>query len=321
MPVAARPRRPRPGPRLRRRTLAAVLTALATIGPAAGAGAQELEPGAYTVSPVGLNFLGLGYGFNKGDVTFDPSLPVEDVTATIHGLSLALGRAIDLAGRSATILVSLPGISGEVSGRYRGEPTSAKRTGLGDMRIRLGVNLYGAPARRLPEFVKAGPARRSVGMSLTVVAPTGEYDPARIVNLGTNRWGFKPEVAYLVNRGRWDYEFYAGVWLFTTNGNFFNGRRRSQRPIVSTQAFARYTFKPGLWLSANGNFYAGGRTTVDGIANFDLQRNSRLGVTMAVPLRRQHALRFAASRGAYTTIGGDFWSFSAAFQRAWGGGL
>jgi hypothetical protein len=285
------------------------------------AGAQELEPGAYTVSPVGVNFIGLGYGFNRGDVTFDPSLPVEDVKATIHGLSLAIGRALDLAGRSSTILVSLPAIKGNVAGLYRGEPTEVDRTGLGDARIRLGVNLYGAPARRLPEFAKTPEARRSVGFSLTLVAPTGEYDPARVVNLGSNRWAFKPEVAYMIHTGNWTYEIYAGVWLFTANNDFLNGGRRTQAPIVSTQAFARYTFRPGLWLSVNGNFYSGGRTTVNGLANLDLQRNSRLGGTLAVPLDRRHALRFAASRGAYTTIGADFLALSVAFQRAWGGGL
>jgi hypothetical protein len=305
-------------PRARALTL---LLAIAGVVVAAPAEAQELEPGAYTVSPVGVSFIGLGYGFNRGDITFDPSLPVEDVTATIHGVSLAIGRALDLAGRSSTVLVSLPGISGEVAGRYRGEPTRVERTGLGDMRIRLGVNVFGAPARRLPEFVKTPEARRSVGVSLTMVTPTGEYDAARVVNLGSNRWAFKPEAAYMIHTGRWSYEFYVGVWLFTANDDFLNGGRRTQAPIVSTQAFARYTFRPGLWLSVNGNFYSGGRTTVNDATNVDLQRNSRLGGTLAVPLGRQHALRFAASRGAYTTIGADFVAVSVAFQRAWGGGL
>ena len=45
------------------------LLGIALSGPAS---AQELEPGAYTVSPVGVNVFNLGYVLNDGDVTFDP---------------------------------------------------------------------------------------------------------------------------------------------------------------------------------------------------------------------------------------------------------
>jgi len=125
-----------------------VLLAVACV--ATSAAAQELEPGAYTISPVGLNILNLGYGFNSGDVTFDPSLPIEDGSARIHTATVAYGRSVGLAGRSATLLVALPIIGGHLEGVYLGERAVADRKGLGDMRIRVGVNLYGAPARRLP---------------------------------------------------------------------------------------------------------------------------------------------------------------------------
>jgi hypothetical protein len=128
-------------------------------------------------------------------------------------------------------------------------------------------------------------------------------------------------VAFIRTQSRWTFEVYAGVWLFTANGDFLNGSERTQDPLFSMQAFMRYGFKPRLWLSVNGNFYTGGRTSVDGRVNLDFQKNSRLGTTLAVPLSNHHAIRVAVSRGAYTTIGADFFSLSAAFQRAWGGGL
>ena len=49
-----------------------VLTILVFALSASRLGAQELEPGAYTVSPVGINVLNLTYGLSTGDVTFDP---------------------------------------------------------------------------------------------------------------------------------------------------------------------------------------------------------------------------------------------------------
>ena len=56
-----------------------------------------------------------------------------------------------------------------------------------------------------------------------------------------------------------------------------------------------------MLLSGDVNYYYGGRTTVNGRQNFDLQRNSRVGITMARPLSGGRMLRVAVSRGAYTT--------------------
>ncbi len=132
------------------------------------------------------------------------------------------------------------------------------------MQFRIGVNVYGAPAMTLQRARADRPAY-DVRRELTMSIPVGQYDPAKLINLGTNRWAFKPEVGFTHNSGRrWLFEVYGGVWLFTDNNEFFGGSVRAQQPIGSVQFHVRYTFKPGLWLSANSNFYSGGRTTVDG---------------------------------------------------------
>ena len=291
-----------------------VLLALVAILLSGSAIAQELEPGAYTVSPVGVNVFNLGYVFNDGDVTFDPSLPIEDGSATIHTTVLSYGRAADLAGRSSTVLVAVPIISGHLEGLYLGERAVADRNGLGDIRVRVGVNLYGSPARRMPEFATAGQARLNIGASVMIVAPTGQYDPQRIVNLGSNRWAFKPEAAIIRNVGAWMFEIYGGAWLFTDNDDYVNGQVRSQNALASVQFSLRRTFRPGLWISANINYYTGGRTNVGGVFKQDFQANSRAGTTLSVPLTRRNAVRVAVSQGAYTTIGADFLGLSASFQ-------
>jgi outer membrane putative beta-barrel porin/alpha-amylase len=297
---------------MRTRTLGALLVIAFAAAPAA---AQELEPGAYTVSPVGINLLNVGYVFNSGDVTFDPSLPIEDGSATIHSVSIAYGRSVGLAGRSATLLVAVPIVGGHLEGLYLGERAVADRKGLSDMRIRVGVNLYGAPARRIPEFATAPSSKYNIGASVTVIAPIGQYSSQRIVNLGNNRWAFKPEGAIIRNAGAWMFEIYGGVWLFTDNDDYVNGQVRSQNALASAQFSLRRTFRPGLWASANINYYTGGRTNVGGVFKQDFQANSRAGLTLSVPFTRRNSVRFAVSQGAVTTIGADFLGLSASFQQ------
>jgi len=295
-----------------------LMAALAFAG-ARRADGQELNPGAYSVSPVGANFVGTTFQFSSGDVTFDPSIPIQDAHSRLSTLALSYGRALDVAGRSGTLLVVVPVVGGRQHGIVQGQFAEAVRRGIADVQLRIGVNVYGAPAMTRRELAQSGP-RTTLGVSLSMTFPIGQYDPAKLINLGTNRWAFKPEVGFTHNTGRrWLFEVYGGVWLFTTNHEFFGGSVRSQKPILSTQFHVRYTFKPGLWLSGNSNFYSGGRTTVDDKINLDLQRNSRAGATFNLPLTRFDALRFAVSRGAYTTIGADYTSVSAGFTHAWGG--
>jgi Putative MetA-pathway of phenol degradation len=298
------------------RTVGRLAMAAALLACPAFASAQELEPGAYWPLPVGLNIMTVMGGVNWGDVNFDPTLPVEDANATIGTTAVAFSRAFNLYGRSANASGSLPVLAGNLTGFYQGTYTEVDRFGLGDPRLKLAVNLYGAPAMTPAEF-RAYRQRSIVGISVTVAPPLGQYEASRLVNLGTNRWSVKPELGFSHARGKWVFETMAGVWLFTDNDEFAPDRTREQDPILVTQFHLTHRFSPRMWLSGNANFFVGGRTTVEGLPNLDLQRNSRVGVTFSRSLRRGHALRLAVSRGAYTTIGADFSSVAVGYNFAW----
>ena len=279
------------------------------------ASAQELEPGAFWPLPRGLNIVtGVG-GFNWGDVTFDPALPVEDASARITTTAFSFTRAFNLAGRSANAGVSLPVVGGHVEGLYLGEHAEVDRFGLGDPRIRLAVNLYGAPTMTPREFASYR-QRFIVGVSFVAVPPLGQYDSTKVINLGTNRWSFKPELGLSQTYGKWVVEFMIGAWFFTDNTDFFGGRTREQDRIVATQFHFTRRFSSAMWLAADANFYQGGQTTVGGTENLDLQKNSRIGATFSKGLGGGHAIRAAVSRGAYTTIGADFTSIAFAYNYA-----
>jgi hypothetical protein len=278
--------------------------------------AQELVPAAYTPAPVGVNLVTLSGGYSSGDVSFDPSLPVEDASARINALSVSYGRSFGLVGRSATVTVIAPYVKGDLEGVYIGEQTYVERSGPGDAIVRLGVNLFGAPAMDLEAFRRYRP-RTLIGTSLIVRAPTGEYDSSKVINIGTNRWGFKPEIGVVQVVGKWAFDAYVGGWYFTDNTDFLGGQTRTQEFIFSTQFHARYFFKRTLWGAADANFWRGGQTAVDGVSNDDLQRNSRVGFTLAWQVAPRHGLRFAASRGAFTRIGGDFESVGVSYSYSW----
>lgn len=278
--------------------------------------AQELVPAAYTPAPYGINFLSISASYNDGGIAFDPSVPVEDVEARITTSALGYARTFNLAGRSANIGVIVPYVVGHLEGLYLGEPATADRSGLGDAGVLLAVNVLGAPAMSPMEF-RSFRTRTLIGVSLSIRAPSGQYDSSKLVNIGANRWSFKPEVGLVHVMGRWAIDAYLGGWFFTDNTDFDNGSTRQQDPMISTQLHLRYLIKPGLWAALNGNFWRGGQSTVDGVANDDKQHNSRVGVTVSVAVGKHHSLRFAASRGAITRIGGDFDSIGMSYGYSW----
>ena len=161
---------------------------------------------------------------------------------------------------------------------------------MGDTKLKCTVNLMGAPALGMSEFMRRKP-QTTFGASLTVSAPTGEYHSDKLINVGTNRWALKPEIGVSHPVGRWTFEAIAGAWFFEDNDDFFGGRHREQEPLASVQAHVSYTFRPRLWLALNATYYDGGRSTLDGVEKDDRQSNSRYGLTLSVPIAQRQSLK------------------------------
>jgi hypothetical protein len=293
--------------------LALLLSAFAPVAPVH---AQELEPRAYLPAPVGLNLLVAADSISTGDLSFDPSVPITNGHANLNAAVAGYYRTIDFFGRSANAGIAVPYVRGDLNGLLVGQPVSAHRSAFGDPKLRLAVNLYGAPAMTPREYA-AFREETIVGASLNIVPPLGAYDSTKLINVGSNRWAFKPEIGATHAMGHWRLEADIGGWFFTDNTNFWNGKLRQQDPIGSLQLHVIYTFLPMLWLAVDGNYYTGGRTTIDGKENLDLQKNSRVGVTLALPITRQQSIKIAYSAGARTTIGGDFQTVGVSYQYAW----
>jgi len=282
------------------------------------AGAQELAPRAYWPAPVGTNVLSLAYQYSTGDVVTDPSLPVAGVDSRIHVAQAAYQRTFGLLGRTSSVQLALPYSWATTEGTYLGEPASRVVDGWADARLRFAINLRGAPAMDPQAFrALAANPETLLGFSLTVQAPTGQYDPQRLINLGTNRWSVKPAFGVIYPFApSWMLEFELGGWFFGDNDEFV-GQTRQQSPILSMETHLVRQFDAGVWASLDANYYTGGRTKVGAVTRADLQRNSRFGATLVWPIQRHHALRGTFSTGVVTESGGDYEVFSISYVYVW----
>jgi hypothetical protein len=276
--------------------------------------AQDLEPRAYSPSPVGTTFLVAGLGRSTGGIVTDPTLPIDNVDGKLNSATLGLGHSFGILGRQAIVLMAVPYTWGRFTGEVFEVHREITRAGLADPRIKVSVGLIGMPALSPAAFARA-PRRTIVGVSLTAVPPIGQYDRTRLINLGTNRWSFKPEIGISYPAGRWLIDGYVGASLFATNEEFFPGTNvRTQDPVVGVQGHVSYTFPIRAWLAFDATWYQGGRTTINGVRKADLLKNTRLGTVFSIPLPNRQSIKFAYTTGAATSIGADFDTFSLAWQ-------
>jgi hypothetical protein len=282
--------------------------------------AQDLEPRAYTNTPIGLNFLVAGYIYQEGDVATDSSLPLDDAKVHVHATLLAYARSFALLGKSAKVDVILPYAWASGSATFQGEPHDRKINGLGDPRLRLSVNFYGAPALSLEDYASYQ-QDLILGASFQVTAPLGQYDSEKLLNIGSNRWAFKPELGISKAFGPLILELAPSVVFYTDNDDFLGGKTREQDPLYAVQAHVIYRFGAPLWGSVDGTYYGGGQTTIDGVENDNRQSNSRVGATLALSVSRRHSIKLYGSKGTSTRVGGDFTTVGLALQYRWGGGL
>ena len=243
-----------------------------------------------------------------------------------HIPALSLYHSLSFFGRSASVVASLPYGVMNFHGTLAGTEKSAYRSGLLDTVFRFSVNLKGAPAMPLAEYGKWR-QKTLLGFSLKVVAPTGQYDPRRLLNWGANRWAFRPELGLSHRHGHWIVDGYAGVWFYTTNHEYLShtaatpgSQTQSQAPIVAIETHLSYDVRPRFWVSLDGNFWTGGRTSVNGVENPGTeQKSSRVGASAALPLTKHQALKASYANGAYVRFGGDFQVVSLAWQYSWVG--
>ena len=277
---------------------------------------QELEARAYAPNPVGARFLVLSYAHSEGDMLLNASSPIKDFEVRANTYSAGIGGTFALWDRLASAALVVPYIDGAATGLVNGIPDRVDREGTSDLRLRLTLSLLPGSAQSVADFMRAAPDR-TLGVSLVVNAPSGEYFDDKLVNLGTNRWALRPEFGGSRRFGRWNLDGSLGVWLYGDNDEFLGDKERSQEPVTTLQGHLSYTFAPRLWLGASGIWYTGGTTSVDGVSDRNRQGNSRAGLTLAIPVGQQNSVKLAWSKGVTARFGGDLETYSLTWQYLW----
>lgn len=291
---------------------------LSTCG-ASSAFAQSIEPRAYSPAPVGTNFVIVAYSESSGAIPIDPALPLSDIDLKVRAALLAYARSLNLFGKSAKFDLIVPVARLKGSATYFGDPVERDISGFSDPLARVTILLHGAPAMNPAQF-RQYKQDLLLGASVQVSIPMGQYDDERLLNLGGNRWAIKPEIGASKSWGRWTIESAIGATFFSTNDDFFGGHKREQKPIYSAQGHIIYNLAPGTWIAMNLSWFGGGRTTIDGVSDNNLQKNWRAGAIVAVPLNRRFSLKANASTGVSTRRGNNFDLYGIAVQYRWGAG-
>jgi hypothetical protein len=295
----------------------ALSVGLALVTASTTARAQEMEPRAYSNSPVGFNFFVASYAYTQGGLSLDPSLPLEDAELRIHSGIFIYARALDLWGKSGKLDIILPYSRLSGTATVEGAPMERRVSGFSDARFRLSINLYGAPALSPKEFARY---QRDlvIGASVQMSAPSGQYDSSKLVNLGTNRWWIKPDIGFSKALGALTLDVTASATVFSDNDNFFGGQTLEAAPIYAAQANLSYDVGRGVWIALTSTYYCGGRTTVSGEPS-DLELgNARAGALVTLPVTQEQSIKLNVNRGLYTRFGTDFLTLAIAWQYRWG---
>ena len=278
--------------------------------------AQTLVPKLYANAPIGLNVLFLGYGHSEGAIPEVHYLGVTNPDLKIDSAFLGYVKTFDILGHNAKFDAFLPFAT--LNGTTQREGIDATRDvrGTGDSKIRLSVNLFGAPALSFQEFASYR-QDTIVGFSIQATLPTGQYDNLEPVNIGANRWSIKPGIGISKRVSDYTFEFAADVEFYTANNDFYEVVKREQNPIYSTQLNALYTFRRGMWLSIGVTYYWDGEIFVDGVETHNDLSNTRIGATFSFPVDKKNSIKLFGSSGVNTRYGTDFDSIAIAWQYSW----
>jgi hypothetical protein len=283
--------------------------------------ALDFEARQWSHLPNNISIIGGGYAHTESDIDFNPILSIEDAELELETWVVKYVRTFDLFDKSARIELTQAYQQGNWTGLLNGVQASVYRSGLSDTFVRFAVNLYGAPplaSNQYYEYRSCKDTETIVGLGLVARLPTGEYMNDKLINLGENRFTFRPQLGLTRRSGKWAAELVGEAALHADNDDFFNGKKREQDPTYILHAHLTHTFRPGVWVSTGIGYDFVGENSIDNIDSDDEQQNLGWLIRFAYPINQQSGFSFTyLGTRKQKSIGNDSDTLAAGLSFSW----
>jgi len=284
------------------------------------ADAQFTDPHNYDNAPVGVNQLEFGYAFVHGNASIDASLAIGGANLNLNQGIIDFTHYFSLFDRVTWVGAAIP--IARLAGSMTGTNIEGATSAAGDSSYAFAMLLKGGPALSTPDFENYEPMT-TLGVSIAVTAPTGLYNADKILNLGSDRWSFKPEIALSYPFGpdqKWQLDTYVNAYFYTNNTSYRGREILRQEPLLGLEAHLSYSLSDSVWVSFDTRYAFRGTTFVDGIDQNNAQRNAILGSEMNVSIDSQHSLLFGIAKAIVHHNSPAVVGFSVKYDYVWGPG-
>lgn len=237
--------------------------------------------------PTDLNMLFGYYNLIDTNTPIDTSLPIDGLSLNADLYILRYARSFAIDGRNSAIQVIQP--YADVSASFddaRLINETKHNKGTGDTQLVLVHNLLGGPALTKEAFAQWQPETFLTG-AFWLTTPTGDYDKKKLINIGANRWVFKPELAFGAPIGPTWLEFNTYVSLYGDNHDYLGENKLEQKPLYAIEGHYSYSFNRALWASLDSTYSTGGETRINGVNQDNKQQNTLLGASLGFMLSPQ----------------------------------
>jgi hypothetical protein len=282
--------------------------------------AQFTDPHNYDNTPVATNQVELAYTYARSDVSIDTGLVIAGAKFNLNAGTIDYSHYFGLANHLIWVNGSVPiaGLSGSVTGtNIRGSVN-----GAADSSYQVAALLKGGPALRVADFDNYKP-ETIVGVSFSVAAPSGQYNGNKILNLGSNRWLFRPEIALSHPFGpeqKWQLDTYANCEFYTDDASYRGTKVLSEQPLPGFEGHLSYSFNDKLWAALDTRYSVRGDTSINGVDQNDSQENFIIGSEVNLALNLQHSLVFEFAKAVVHRNGTAYTGFTVKYDFVWGKG-
>jgi hypothetical protein len=200
---------------------------------------------------------------------------------------LQYNRGFDLWGKYASVAAVLPysAFSGTLDTPIGSR--SVSQSGWADASLIATIGLKNLPPFDREEWLKFDPGF-SVGGIVQWTPPTGEYDQANVVNIGSNRHSLRIGGIFYYLFGQTFHdsnlatvEFIPSLTFFSDNNEATGGGSKSQDPLLKLEGHATKNFNRHFWASLDFLGMYGGETQTRGVNDGNSQDALGAGVTLA----------------------------------------